>query len=162
LLSDVPKICICSPAQAAALEIWGLGQSPLTSCDLQNVFRLASVFLKPALPPAPPGSWASGFVAVFFCFSGVFLRLNPPLVGSLRTMESYLLVGGMVWGRRGHGGGSRGLGTWEGAAAIPRNTGVRRGEAAVAVEAGGGGYLPDAHAKLRAGFARRQGVYRLD
>ena len=77
LLSHDPKISICSPAQEAALEVRSLTPHRLDSLSLPQVFVFISSKSKPALP-----SWPSGFVAVFFCFSGVFLRLKPPLLGA--------------------------------------------------------------------------------
>jgi hypothetical protein len=89
LLSHVPKISICSPAQEAALEIRSLTPHWLESSSLPKVhFFISSKASRPLL------SWPCGFVAVFFCFSGVFLRLKPPLdlTAALRAAGNGLLT----------------------------------------------------------------------
>ena len=87
LLSHVPKISICSPAQAAALEVRSLTPHWLDSLSLPKVlFFISSKASRPLL------SWPCGFVAVFFCFSGVFLRLKPPLLhrDDCSSLSTYL------------------------------------------------------------------------
>ena len=88
LLSHVPKISICSPAQEAALEVRSLTPERLSSAI---VIRVCSNNSSKASRPLL--SWPCGFVAVFFCFSGVFLRLKPPLVNALRAWRYALRTG---------------------------------------------------------------------
>ena len=87
LLSHVPKISICSSAQAAALEDRSPTPHWLDSLSLPKVlFFISSKASRPLL------SWPCGFVAVFFCFSGVFLRLKPPLLhrDDCSSLSTYL------------------------------------------------------------------------
>jgi hypothetical protein len=66
-VSDVPKISIC--VRLLRQQLWRLGLP-----QIQILFFNSVKASWPCLP------WACGFVAVFFCFSGVFFRLKPPLI----------------------------------------------------------------------------------
>jgi hypothetical protein len=87
LLSHIPKISICSPAQEAALEVRSLTPHWLDSLSLPQV-----LFFDFSKASRPFLSWPCGFVAVFFCFSGVFLRLKPPLLINNISIEFFFVT----------------------------------------------------------------------